>query len=488
MKLSRLLSDISDVGIGNFSEREISFVTLDSRKAKAGCIFVAIRGSRCDGGEYAAEAYARGARVFVSERILELPKDSTVIISKNVRKTLAEICSNLSGNPEKKMMLIGITGTKGKTTTSVLLSKILDGVGVKNVVIGTLGVLGVDYPKPTNTTPDPTVLFPVFRLALRSGIRVAILEVSSQALKDMRVFGLRFDSVGFTGIGKDHVGVSEHPTVSDYLFSKRKLFTSYGATRAVVNYDDAYSSYMSADVPKVVRCGFTSSSDILISDYRDTPEGARFSLSGVSVSTLLPGVYNARNAAIAMALAREITGSPISECSRYVSNVKISGRFEWRIFDGKNVIVDYAHNADSVREVLSLCRRLFGKRVICVFGSVGERSFARRRELADIAERYADFSVITSDNPGREPPISVCADIYSNFKDKTRAKIIVERSAAILYALSVARSGDCVAILGRGHECEMYMNGQKISFSDVAYIDGLVSGGSVADESQSYLM
>lgn len=475
MKLSRLLSDISDVEIGNFFEQEISSVTLDSRSARRGCIFVAIRGAKCDGGDYATEAYAQGARVFVSERKLVLPKEVTIIISKNARKTLAEICSKLSGNPEKKMMLVGITGTKGKTTTSVLLSKILDGVGVKNVVIGTLGVLGVDYPKPTNTTPDPTVLFPVFRLALKSGIRVAILEVSSQALKEMRVFGLRFDSVGFTGIGKDHIGVSEHPTVSDYLFSKRKLFTSYGATRAVVNYDDAYCSYMSADVPKVVRCGFTSSSDILISDFIDSPEGAHFSLSGVSVSTLMPGIYNARNTAIALALAREITGSSISECSHYVSDVKISGRFESRILDGKNIIIDYAHNADSVREVLSLCRRLFGKRVICVFGSVGERSFARRRELADTAEKYADFSVITSDNPGSEPPISVCADIYSNFKDKTRAKIIAERGAAISYALSVARSGDCVAILGRGHECHMYINGKKIAFSDTDYIDGLLS-------------
>ncbi len=479
MKLSRLISDMTEIEILNFLEREICAVATDSRKAATGSIFVAIKGRRCDGGDFAAEAHARGARVFVSERTLELPNDSTLIISKNARKTLAEISSKLSGNPEKKMMLIGITGTKGKTTTSVLLSKILEGVGVKNVVIGTLGVLGVDYPKPVNTTPDPTVLFPVFKLALKSGIKVGILEVSSQALKDLRVFGLRFDSVAFTGIGKDHVGVSEHPTVADYLFSKRKLFTSYGASRAVINYDDAYSSYMSADVPRVVRCGFTSSSDILISDFHDAPGGAHFSVSGVALSTLLPGIYNARNTAIALALAREITGLPISECARHVSDVKISGRFESRVLDGKNIIIDYAHNADSVKEVLLLCRRLFQKKVICVFGSVGERSFARRRELADTAEKYADFSVITSDNCGSEPPISVCADIYSNFNDKTKAKIITERGAAISYAIAMARDGDCIAVLGRGHECDMYINGKKILFSDIGYIDGLISTASV---------
>jgi UDP-N-acetylmuramoyl-L-alanyl-D-glutamate--2,6-diaminopimelate ligase len=470
MKLSRLLLGISDIKTENFSDLDVSSVTASSASCKRGALFVAIKGEKHDGCDFIGEAYGRGARVFVLPEKRMLPNDSTMILSNNPRKTLAELCSKISGNPEKKMMFIGITGTKGKTTTTVLLSKILDGMGVKNIAVGTLGVVGMEHPKYVNTTPDPTVLFPLFKEAYRKGVRVVILEVSSQALKDFRIYGIKFDAVGFTGLGKDHVGFSEHPTVSDYIYSKRLLFTSYGAKRAVVNFDDPYSSYMSADIPKVIRCGTTENSDIVISDYSDNANGASFLISGIRVVTKLPGLYNARNTAIALALAREITGNSISEAVGYVNSVKISGRYERYVIDGKNIIIDYAHNKDSVKEVIKLSRRLFGGKIICVFGSVGERSFERRRELAEVAEKYADFSVITSDNPGYEFPLSICADIYSVFKDKNKAKIIADRGNAISYAISLANAGDAVLLLGKGHETVMYISGREILFSDAEFV------------------
>lgn len=471
MKLSKLIEGINDIRIENFRDVEITSVTVDSKKCRAGSAFVALRGSKFNGNDFTEDAYDRGARVIVSAEKIKSKHKVIVIYSKCPRKTLAELCANLNGNPEKKMIFVGVTGTKGKTTTVCFLSDILSGVGVKNVSVGTLGIRGDFCEETKNTTPDPTVLFPLFKNVYRRGIKVVIIEVSSQAIKDYRVYGIPFDCVVFTGIGHDHIGEFEHPSFSDYLYSKRCLFSSYGAKLAVINSDDNYSMYMSAGVPKIIKCGFSSNSDYTISDFSDSPDGAEFFVGGVSVSCALPGIYNARNAALALAAAREITGYSISKLSKYISFSHIPGRFEHIDLFGKNIVIDYAHNRDSMREVINLSKRLYGGKIICVFGSVGERSCSRRSELANVAERLSDFSVITSDNPGYEFPLSICADIYAEFKDKTKAKIITDRQEAIYYAVSEANIGDTVLILGKGHEATINICGKAIPFSDFEVIN-----------------
>jgi UDP-N-acetylmuramyl tripeptide synthase len=187
----------------------------------------------------------------------------------------------------------------------------------------------------------------------------------------------------------------------------------------------------------------------------------------------MPGVYNAKNTALAIGISREITGASIAECGSAVASARVPGRLEISEINGRSVIVDYAHNGDSMREIILLARRLFSGRIICVFGSVGGRSFARRQELARVAESLADFSVITSDNPGYEPPLSVCAQIYGAFKDRSRAKIIVSRPEAIRYALSIANVGDAVLILGKGDEGLIDMGERCIKFSDVDFVKEL---------------
>lgn len=469
-----LVSVLSDVSVKNFYEQEIMGVAANSESVAHGWIFVAIEGSKADGNNFIADSYCRGARVFVTSKKTCAHKDCVYIFSNFPRKTLAELCSAFCENPEKRLQFVGITGTKGKTTTSVILSEILSGAGIKNTVIGTLGVMSHKYIKTQNTTPDPTVLFPILKESAESGVKVVIIEVSSQALKDFRVWGIRFSCVAFTGIGIDHIGEFEHPTFLDYVRSKSLLFSEYGARCAVVNSDDEYSCYMSSEVPEVIRCGFSETDGLVIKGFKDASDGAEFFLDGVRVQTSLPGVYNARNVAMAIALAQKISGISLSEASCYVKKLRVSGRFERKTVDGKNVIVDYAHNSDSFREIISLCRRLYGGRIICVFGSVGGRSFARRKELAYSAEKYADFSVITSDNPGDEFPLSICADIYSAFCDKTKAKIIVSRKTAILYAISEASLGDTVLLLGKGHETFMNIGGKKVPFSDSQVVDSLL--------------
>ena len=470
MKLSRLLESAFSVEIPPDRDAEISIVTDNSRECREGALFVAIKGAAADGEDFLDEAYSRGARVFVLSKKRKMPKDSITIFSKNPRKTLAELCSAFYGHPEKKLALVGITGTKGKSTTAYLLSKILFGMGVENVVIGTLGVTGLCTLDTKNTTPSPTVIYKVLSKAVKEGAKVAVIEVSSQALKDARVYGLPFKYVAFTGLSRDHIGECEHPNFSDYVHSKRMLFSSYGARVAVVNSDDAYSSYMSSGVGRVVKCGFSSNADIVIKRFRDSPSGSHFYVGDVFVDTALPGTYNAQNVTLALVLAREITGSSIVESASHVRGVKIDGRFERVEHDGVNIVIDYAHNSQSFKEVATLSKRLFRGKIICVFGSVGERSCERRRELAEAAEKYADFSVITSDNSGLEPPLSICADIYSSFKDKTKAKIIVERGAAISYAIGEAQRGDAVLILGKGHERFLNQGGKRIAFSDSDYV------------------
>ncbi len=466
MKLSRLLASVFSVEIPPEKDVEITVVTDDSRECREGALFVAIKGSKLDGTDFIPDAYERGARVFVLSKKIKLPKDSIAIYSKNPRKTLAELCSTFYEHPERKLVTVGITGTKGKSTTAYLLSKILSGVGVENAVVGTLGVFGLDGFDIKNTTPTSPLIYKILYAAHKRGIRVVIIEVSSQALKEARVFGINFNAVAFTGLSRDHIGGCEHPTFSDYVYSKRTLFTSYGAGIAVVNSDDAYSAYMSAGVARVVKCGFSDNAEILINRFSDTPDGSEFYLGDVKVSSSLPGEYNARNITLALALARVITGKSIVEASREVRGARIDGRFEVISLDGVNVVIDYAHNYDSMREVATLSRRLFDGKIIFVFGSVGERGIDRRRELAEAAEKYADFSVITSDNSGEELPLSICADIYAGFSDKTKAKIIVGRADAISYAVEEAKPGDAVLILGKGHERFLSQGGKRIPFAD----------------------
>lgn len=476
MKLSKLISGINFRKCENFSDVEITSVTADSRRCRIGSLFVAIDGSKCNGEDFVTDAYEHGARVFVVENERRDFPPAIIIYSDNARKTLAELCSKLSGNPEKKLLFVGVTGTKGKTTTAYLVSKILESAGVKNISVGTLGVIGKTSFETLNTTPDPTVLFPLFKSAVREGIKVVVLEVSSQALKDFRVWGISFDCVAFTGLGKDHIGDFEHPSICDYISSKRSLFNSYGAKRAVINFDDPYASYISAGVPKVITCGFTEGSNLMITKFSDNQSGATFFVGDTRVTASMPGMYNARNIALALGIAREVSGVSISDAARCLATLKVPGRFDLECVNSRSVIIDYAHNKESLKEVITLAKRLFSGKIICVFGSVGGRSFNRRHELAEAAEKYADFSVITSDNPGYEFPLSVCAEIYSAFTDKSRAKIIVSRAEAIKYALRIANEEDAVLLLGKGHENYINMGEKNVRFSDGEFVEKLKKG------------
>ena len=474
MKLSELLENLRGIKVANFHETEISGVKCNSKNVGIKDVFVAISGHTENGEKYIEEALLKGASALVCTNpdIAKKYRRENVIIAENIRKTLAEMCAKMSGNPHTSMKFIGITGTKGKTTTSKFISELLSRCGVRNLFIGTGGgdFSGRKY---INTTPDPTKLFPILGDAKKRGIDTVVCEVSSAALKDFRIYGLTFEKAVFTGIGKDHIGKGEHESFDDYLNSKRQLFSDYGVNFAVLNADDKYSDLMRHGDMKSVLVGTSDVSDYKITGFSDSFSGGSFRLGNVPVKISLAGLYNAMNASLALVTASDFLNAPISYLSKKIYDIKIPGRFVYNSVGGVNILIDYAHNFDSFREILTLAKRLTQGSVICVFGSVGGRGYARRRELAEAAEAYSDFSVITADDPNFENEDEICQQIYGNFKNKSKAKILTDRRLAIEYALSIAKGGDTIAILGKGGEERIIKNGICIPYSDEETITAL---------------
>lgn len=453
---------------------DIKGVTLRSYECQKGIMFAAVRGSRLDGGDFVADAYQRGARVFLSDRLLPLRDGCALIKCKNLRKSLAVSSSALNSRPQDKLRIIGVTGTKGKTTVGSLIADMLNNRGIPTAFIGTLGVslrgerIACSSP---NTTPDSDLLFPILADLVRRGADTVVLEVSSQALKDYRLYGITLFAAVFTSMGLDHIGEGEHSSFSEYVACKRRLFTAYGARVAFLNADDEYSEYMGKRTEKRILCGFSASAD-----YRLAREKEGYSLNGEPFSSKLPGDFNAVNISLAVALCHELYGIPIAGLLSIAEEAVISGRFEYRKIRGRHTVIDYAHNAMSFRQVISLARGMFSGRIFLVFGSVGGRCFSRRRELAEVAEELADYSLITTDDPLDEPPLDICADIYSSFSDRSRAEIVLDRERAIRRAFYLSRPDDVILLLGKGHEEFMRIGGERIAFSERKILDGLRYG------------
>jgi UDP-N-acetylmuramoyl-L-alanyl-D-glutamate--2,6-diaminopimelate ligase len=445
---------------------EISEVTSYSKDCAKDSVFVCIKGEKHDGNEFLGEALKCGARVFVSERCDLKIKSGILIISKNARKTMAEMSKIVYEIPHRALLKIGITGTKGKSTVCELISVSLRKLGIKTLSIGTLGAYIDESVETKNTTPESNVIFSLMKKAYTSGARVAVIELSSQALSSFRAWGMDFDIAVFTSFGKDHIGEGEHKSFCDYVLAKRSLFTSYGVASCVVNYDDAFSPYFSSGVREIIKCGFQRGADYKIARLREGFFGMRFFLSGIEKSYSLTGGFNAVNIALAAATVQKITGFELEKILDTMKNIRVKGRFECYAIRSRFVIIDYAHNEKSFKELLGAVKRLTKSKLISVFGSVGERSLDRRRELAKAASSLSDFSVITADNPGLESAYEIAEEIYSYFPEKSRAKICEERGDAIREAFLSSNRGDVILLLGKGHEEFMLEGGRRIKFSE----------------------
>lgn len=479
MLLSELLKKIEYIECLGFEECEIVGVTERSGNVSEGFVFVAVEGNFENGERYINVAYERGAFATV----VSSPKRKTyyknTIIAENPRKCEAEIAKAIWGENVGKVKIIGITGTKGKTTTAKILAECIAHLGLGCVSIGTLGVEYYCGKKRVfltgtaeNTTPDAPFIYKALSDAYGEGVRVGVIEVSSQALMNYRVFGIPFTVCVFTNFSHDHVGSLEHKSVGEYLDAKRSLFCDYGAKICIVNSDDESSRLISGGIDHVIDFGNESKSFKLSVSLSDESH-SEFTINGNSFSLSLGGDFNAYNAAAAVVTASMLFARDVSEFSSVLESISVPGRYEvYRIKD-KTVIIDFAHNGESFRSVITSAKKSRRGKVITLFGSVGERSHGRRAELAIVAEELSDFIVLTADNPGCESAEDICEEIASYMIDRSCVKIVPDRREAIKFALDVASDGDVVLLLGKGHENYQLIGKNKIPFSEREIIESL---------------
>lgn len=482
MKLCRILNNVENITnyTPELAETEIENVCFDSRKASADCIFVCISGSLSDGHAYARSAYDRGCRFFVAEKPLSsLPTDANVFLCDNTRKALSIMSSNIFKNPSQKLHIIGVTGTKGKTTTALLIYNLLNNHGIKCGYIGSNGVdFGEYHYESTNTTPESYTIQYFMRKMVDDGVKVLAIEVSSQALYMNRVYGVKFNTCIYTNLSIDHIGGFEHPTFEHYKACKKMLFSDYSADKIIYNADDIYSNEMISDIPKnckTVSYSITNNSDMratnIKSFHRSGLLGTDFSFEcdkHVYNSSLnAPGDFSVYNALAAIAACREY-GLATHSLADNMGRINVKGRFEMvNVLPYATFIIDYAHNKLSLTSALETLRSYNPKRLICLFGSVGGRTVGRRAELGSVASKLADFCILTSDNPDSEDPNKIISDIASQFTEGSCEYIaIIDREKAIEYAVDMAKDGDIILLAGKGHEDYQLIAGKKEPFSE----------------------
>ncbi len=451
-------------------------ITQNSAEVSEGYIFFAVKGSRYDGHSFVGEALKRGACAVVVEEDL---KGERIIRVPSTRKALAESAHLFFGRPSERLKVVGVTGTNGKTTTVHILGSILSRAGFRVGLMGTVGYrLGDKTFGKGRTTPEAVLWHRTLRDMLREGATHVVAEVSSHALDQDRVWGTSFEAVVFTNLTRDHLDY--HGTMENYFEAKCRLFTEYRYRFAVVNVDDPYGKRLAKRLGgKVFTYG--REGDLSIRRFRTGFEGSEIKLTyrGRSFAFRCPlvGDFQAYNIAAAVLCAFEM-GLDEEAIAQALAEVRVPGRFEVYTADGGFlVVIDYAHTPDAVDNVLATVRKLSRGRVVTVFGAGGDRDREKRPLMGSAAERWSDFIIVTSDNPRSEDPERIAQDILRGIKDRSRTEVELDRRKAIEKALSYARRGDVVALLGKGHEDYQEVKGVKYPFSDREVVMSVLRGG-----------
>ncbi len=474
MKLSELIREMDYVCVQGTADTEISSLVCDSRDTKENSVFVCITGFHSDGHSFVPQAAQRHAAAIVVEKEVDVPAELTVIRTPDTRIALAKMSAAYFGYPARRLTTIGITGTKGKTTTACMIRTILEDAGYGTGLIGTLGTFIKDQViKTPNTTPESLVIQKSLRDMADAGCRYAVMEVSSQGLMLHHTDGILFDYGVFTNLGPDHIGPGEHKNLEHYIACKSRLFRQ--CRHGIVNGDDRHLG----EVLKDCRCdletfGFSEERDVYAKEIRLFEKADVLGIScrirgdcETKLSLPMPGEFNLYNAMAALCVCTRL-GIGAGRIQESLRRICIKGRTEIIQVPGRGkVLIDYAHNAMSLRCLLQSLRRYHPQRLICLFGCGGNRSGNRRFEMGEVSASLADLTVITSDNPRYEDPVKIMDDIIAGAKKGGGAYVAVgDRAEAIRYCLEHAREGDFLVLAGKGHEDYQEIMGKRIPMDD----------------------
>ena len=487
MKLNEMLVGLEGLKVRGDLEKEITGLERDSKEIKKGFLFVAIKGFAVDGHEYIEEAIENGAvAVMIEEgcdlKSLKISQDVTIVMAKNTREGLAICSSNFYGNPSRKFKLIGVTGTKGKTTTTFMIKEILEKAGKKVGLIGTIAtyINGEKIKDSDRTTPESIELQRDFAQMAEAGVEAVVMEVSSQSLKLHRVDGCEFDIVLFTNFSEDHISPKEHPDMKDYFDSKLKLFKM--CKTGIVNVDDLHGAKVPALFPdnNITTYGIDNFAKVLAKDITITNSYVDFKVKitdrNERVKTCIPGRFSVYNSLAAICVAQKFGVSP-EIVKEALSEVRVPGRSE--LVNNKRelpIMIDYAHSPESLENILQAVKSYTRGKVISVFGCGGDRDSGKRPIMGEISGRIADFTFITSDNPRTEDPQKIVEQIEEGMKKtKGKYKVVVDRVEAIKEAIKMATKRDIIVLAGKGHEPYQEINGVKHPFDERIIVNDIIA-------------
>ena len=486
MKLKEMLIGLEGLKVKGDLDIDIKGVESNSKNVEEGFLFVAIKGFKVDGHEFIDSAIENGATAIIIEEGCDLKQiknldNIVVVMAKDTREALAIVSSNFYGNPSRKFKLIGVTGTKGKTTTTFMIKEILEKAGKKVGLIGTIAthINGKKLGDSDRTTPESLELQKLFSKMVEEKVEVVVMEVSSQSLKLHRVDGCHFDIVLFTNLSEDHISPTEHPDMQDYFNSKLKLFEM--CKIGIVNTDDLHGAKIPRMFPdsQITTYGIDNYANVLAKDITITNSYVDFKVKltdrNERVKTCIPGRFSVYNSLAAICVAQKFGIEP-EVIKEALLEVRVPGRSE--LVNNKleiPIMIDYAHSPESLENILQAVKSYTRGKVISVFGCGGDRDSGKRPIMGEISGRIADFTFITSDNPRTEDPEKIVEQIEEGIKKtKGKYKVIVDRTEAIKEAIKMATKRDIIVLAGKGHEPYQEINGIKHPYDERIIVKELI--------------
>ena len=482
MQIRQLVEKLNYTLLAGELDTEITTLVYDSRKVEQGSIFVCISGTVRDAHDYIPEVLEKGAVALVVEKDVELVPGITYIKVENSREALAYLSAAYFGYPAENLKTIGITGTKGKTTTTYLVKSILEAAGIKTGLIGTIeSIIGEEHIPSANTTPESYVVQERFRKMVDAGMDAVVMEVSSQALMLHRVAGITFDIGVFTNLEPDHIGANEHKDFDDYMHCKSLLFQQ--CKLGIFNGDSEHiDGVLKGHTCQVETFGYGEKNDIRAVGVELLKEGGalgvKYQAQGLvnfDVEVNVPGSFSVYNSLTAIAICHHF-GVATEKIQTALKNVRVKGRIEIvPVTKRYTLMIDYAHNAMSLESLLTTLKEYNPSRLVCLFGCGGNRAKSRRYEMGEVSSRLADLTVITSDNPRNEEPMDIINDILVGVQKADGAYVMIpDRKDAIRYCMENAIDGDVVVLAGKGHEDYQEIKGVKYHMDERELIQEII--------------